>query len=208
MDDALRSGQRVRHTVRGRAIALGRDVLVAASILRTLHADASAKYTEDAETQGLIVQFGSLSEPLSAADRLGMSYKVLFVFVRAYQDAIYAVLFEQLQGARAGQSSSMRNAATNARNPVGAFLTARLPGYIEWFNISRALRNEIKEGARFALVGPQDDLGVGLTALDDAGGTSLEFRGDRILKLRDAAMAVGATKLVTELVLEVASANP
>jgi hypothetical protein len=203
MNETILSGGRVRHPVRVRAIALGKDTLVASSILRTLHAEATDTFSQEYEGERLIVRFGSRTDAPSAADRLGTAYKMLFIFVRAYQDAIYGVLWEQITGHRVGKDSSMRNAAEKPGNPVGAVLRERVLGYVEWFTGTRDLRNEVKSGANFGLVGPVSDLGVSVNAVDDRGGLRVEFRQGRVLKLYDATVAIGATKLVTELARDV-----
>jgi hypothetical protein len=98
----------------------------------------------------------------------------------------------------------MRNAADKPQNPVGALVRERVPGYVDWFTGSRDLRNEIKEGANFGLVGPLGDLGVSVNELSDAGFIGVQFRPGRILKLYDATIAIGASKLATELARDLA----
>ena len=98
----------------------------------------------------------------------------------------------------------MRNAAEKPTNPVGALLRERpeVEGYVEWFRGSRELRNEIKTGSNFGLVGPVEDLGVSVNTIDSRGGLGVQFRPGRVLKLYDATIAIGASKLVTELAQE------
>jgi hypothetical protein len=91
--------------------------------------------------------------------RLQAAYKAVFIFIRAHQDVLYLMLV-RLQGRVPGQGTSMQQAFQKAGNPVRRLLDARLPEYAAWFPQWRDMRNDVKEGASFSIVGPQDNLVV------------------------------------------------
>jgi hypothetical protein len=73
-------------------------------------------------------------------------------------------------------------AAANPRNPVRVILDDVVPGYWEWFDRWRTLRNKLKDGISVHLVGPTADLGVGFSI--ESGDAHL---GSHVLRLADAA---------------------
>jgi hypothetical protein len=89
--------------------------------------------------------------------RYASAFKALFVFIRALQDASYAVLLEA-QGQRAGNYSSM-NKGLKSRS-VQENLAAELPGYEQWFVEFRRVRDKMKlgiqTGTTYSRPGPKE----------------------------------------------------
>jgi hypothetical protein len=83
------------------------------------------------------------------------AFKTVFVFVRAYQDALCGFLFE-LQGQRAGNYTSMAKALKEG-GPLRDLLDEEFPGYRDWLYQWRNDRDKIKRGAQFALFFDGDD---------------------------------------------------
>jgi hypothetical protein len=70
--------------------------------------------------------------------RLSLGYKSFFMFVRAYQDAVYCAL----NRTSAGSMSAIKKDA----NPIRAILSERLPAYAGWFEAFKRRRDNIKYG--------------------------------------------------------------
>jgi len=192
LDGLLRASPAfVRADVYGRASELARDSLIASLMLRECHADAVAELREEADQGRFLFRFGTASsQPIRPGDRLRVVYKTLFLFTRAYQDAIYGVLFELLTGNRAG-NVRMQKAVDKPANPVGELLrSAPLNGYVEWFGGWRTLRNDVKEGTNFGLLGPAEDPGITFNTFTAGGGLHVEFRAGRVIKLFHAVEAM------------------
>jgi hypothetical protein len=89
----------------------------------------------------------------------------MLFFVRAFQDAMYAVLLE-LTGNKPGAKSSMQRCIENEDSPIHKRLVERLPAYLTWFSHMRDQRNRIKNGistgAQFQIVDGVSDLFVAL----------------------------------------------
>ncbi len=81
-----------------------------------------------------------------------VAYKPFLIYVRSLQDTIYCIMLRKMFNQNVGKNSSMIQAIDqNARgfnilNPVGDFLSKKLPEYAEWFLTIRALRNDVKTG--------------------------------------------------------------
>lgn len=82
--------------------------------------------------------------------RVITAFKLVYIFVRAYQDAVCGALYE-LSGQKAGKYTSMGDALKKPHNPVRKLLVARLPGYVEWFGPWKQMRDTMKTGANFML---------------------------------------------------------
>jgi hypothetical protein len=182
-----------------RAWQLAQDVWVASETFRLAHGEATMKHqAEEAKGGGrLILQFeGTLTET-SASDRFRGSFKSLLFAVRAHQDVMYVLLL-LLRGQKP-TGGSMDAAAKNPRNPVAELLSATIPDYLAWFSRWRDLRNSVKRGASFGIVGPTYDLGISINAFTDAGGLQVSFHEDNIIRISDAIAAVHACRRITEL---------
>jgi hypothetical protein len=83
------------------------------------------------------------------------AFKSVFIFVRAYQDAVCGFLFE-LRGQRAGRYTSMANALKEGK-PTRTFLDEKLPDYREWFSLWKTRRDKIKGGGSFGLAFDAED---------------------------------------------------
>jgi len=128
--------------------------------------------------------------------------KALFLFLRAYQDAMYSLIFEMLTRRRPA-NARMQHAVTHPESVVGKVLVDRLRGYEEWFSEFRDLRNAIKTGASFSLMAPPEDVGVMFTSTTDAGAYVM-FDVDapliRLSRLADAfEVSAALTRMAREL---------
>jgi hypothetical protein len=186
--------------VKAQASQLAADSIVASALLRQFHAEVTAEWrAEEATDVGRIIvkiRHGT-PDPGTTADKVTVSFKSLFLFLRAYQDALYALLFELLTGKRAG-NARMQAAVDKASNPVGELVRATVPEYLEWFGRWRSLRNDIKTGTNFGLVGPSSDIGVSFNTVFGASGVGVSFHESSIVRLADAAQAVHASRRLTQ----------
>ena len=82
---------------------------------------------------------------INSLNRLIVSYKVMYFFIRSLQDAIYGVLLE-LIGQNAGRYSSMKRCVSKKDNPIHQKISHTIPKYIDWFKEFRNQRNKIKYG--------------------------------------------------------------
>lgn len=127
--------------------------------------------------------------------------KTLLLFSRAYQDALYWLLFELVVGKPTSNTRGMGVAAEKPTNPVALVLNDRLPKYLPWFRGWREVRNEVKEGANLALVGPAEDIGFHFTSAQEDG-SHVVFDVDRpTIRLTTFADALHATADLTLLAL-------
>lgn len=82
---------------------------------------------------------------INSLNRLIVSYKVMYFFIRSLQDATYGVLLE-LIGQNAGRYSSMKDCVYKENNPIHHKLSQAIPKYFDWFKEFRNQRNKIKDG--------------------------------------------------------------
>jgi hypothetical protein len=111
--------------VKAQASQLAADSIVASALLRQFHAEVTAEWlVEEATDAGRIIvkiRHGT-PEPGTTADKVTVSFKSLFLFLRAYQDALYALLFEMLTG-----NARMQAAVDKATNPVASWCARPCP---------------------------------------------------------------------------------
>lgn len=133
----------------------------------------------------------------AASGRLAATYKAIFFFVRAYQDATYRVLL-QLLGERSGVGVSMARAADNDRNPVARLLAQETPTYLPWFSSWKSLRDSIKDGRSHSVVGPQWNPGVSFVDVPPQGadsGTSIAVRLSQVVEALEHSLSAGRVAL-------------
>ena len=182
-----------------RAWQLAQDVWVASETFRLSHAEATAQHeAQEAEGGGrLLLQFGGALTETTASDRFRGAFKALLFAVRAHQDVMYVMLL-CLRGQKA-TGGSMDSAANNPVNPVAELLSATFPDYLAWFSRWRDLRNRVKKGASFGIVGPTYDLGISVNDFMEGGGLHVSFDEDSIVRMGDAIAAVHASRRITQL---------
>jgi hypothetical protein len=88
---------------------------------------------------GLRRRFNEFQQEAQPLRMLSLSYKSFFIFVRAYQDAIYCVLNRTSAG-------SMSAVVKKQANPVRAILDEHSPAYAGWFEAFKKRRDRIKYG--------------------------------------------------------------
>jgi hypothetical protein len=91
------------------------------------------------EEAGLRRRFNEFQQEAQPLRRLSLGYKSFFIFVRAYQDAIYCVLNRTSAG-------SMSAILKKQANPIRAILDEHLPAYAGWFQAFKKRRDNIKYG--------------------------------------------------------------
>lgn len=196
------------HHTRAQAAQLGADSLATSAMIADLHESVVAEWrAKEQQAGGRLVVFaplGSLAnEPVG---RFIVLVKALFVFLRAYQDAMYALMFEMIEG-KPTRHRRMQEAASKPMNPVGRVLRRQLSGYLDWFADWRELRNEVKEGVNFSLLGPPDDIAITFTSTTDAGGYVI-FDVDRpVVRLSHLASALDVSAALTRLATSLASSQ-
>jgi hypothetical protein len=158
-------------------------------------ADWKAREAESGSQLLVLAPFGGslADEPVG---RFIVLVKASFIFVRAYQDAMYALLFEMIEG-RPTRNRRMQVAAAKPMNPVGRVLREQLSGYLDWFAGWRELRNEIKEGVNFSLLGPPDDVAITFTSTTDAGSYVIFDAGRPVVRLSHLASALDLSAALT-----------
>ncbi|MEE9339049.1 MAG: hypothetical protein V3U87_13300 [Methylococcaceae bacterium] len=87
---------------------------------------------------------------ISFHQRIGSSAKSLLIWIRAFQDACAKIILIQEQGGTPGNYTSMSKAIGKPENPINKFVEENLQGYLSWFEKSRKLRNNLKQGAWFS----------------------------------------------------------
>jgi hypothetical protein len=175
------------------------DGIAASAVLRSEH-EAATRAIEDAnEDTVLILRVGIGGANRSDADRMVVAFKGVFFYLRALQDDLYGLLQLLLTGYRKGAPSMA--AIGNEMNPVAIWLRDQLPDYRQWFLEYRGQRNDIKEGSGFAIVGPNNDLGVTFANAHGHGGTHVSFAPGRVVKLGHIARALDMSRALVELAI-------
>lgn len=139
-------------TQRQRMVSLSLDIIAFSDIFiesHNRHLDTEKKQSK----RTLNYSLKELSEDwknnaesvMNSLHRLVVSYKVMYFFIRALQDATYSVLLE-LIGKKASKYSSMEKCVNNENNPIHKEISRSLPEYFSWFTEFRCQRNKIKEG--------------------------------------------------------------
>lgn len=193
-------GRRLRSPCAMHAAELASDILVVVPLLdEARETIVSAWREEEAVTQTTVI----LKIPGTRADnadarRLFSFTKAFYLFVRAYHDSLYGVLFELATGNPAGDRR-MQKAAHQAQNPVGEVIREHLPEYFDWFERWRAQRNAIKDGVGFSTVGPIEDLGVAFTDFTDFGGVRVSLHNTNIVRVSDLVAALSTSAALTNL---------
>jgi hypothetical protein len=126
-------------TARSRAI-------VTPNVIRRDGLEAFTRVPEEvtrSEMQARMASWGEWAPvTMPLVHRLAAGFKAAHFFMRSLQDSIYRVLQELQSRRSAGERCSMSDPHDHVRKHIddGA------PGYFEWFERSRALRNKIKAG--------------------------------------------------------------
>lgn len=163
------------------------DVVAFAPAVRHLQHVGHAAQAEMTAAWARLTAHGTTEEGIAAAHaawRPGQAFtaslKAIHFFIRALQDAAYAVLHEMLTEQHASRRSSMNAAAEDACDPVRTVLDLKAGGYLAWFTSHRALRNRFKEGllTGVAYGSARDVPAILMTA--GRGGLSLEVVDDAL----------------------------
>jgi hypothetical protein len=135
--------------VQARLAALGSDVV---SSVEALAADYGAAQLSlgglrTAVAEGRAHEIFLRSE--TPRRRMITTFKSVYMFVRAYQDALCGFLIE-LDGKTAGKYTSMSN-HTKPGKAIRTLLDQELDGYVSWFQQWKEDRDRMKIGAMFAI---------------------------------------------------------
>jgi hypothetical protein len=122
---------------------------------------------------------------------LAIGYKAFFIFVRAYQDAMYCLLNNSSTG-------TMGSAFRNELNPIRVHLIGHLPAYVAWFPEFRRLRNLIKDGFGTALSGVGSPRGSGSLGLI----VGVSPTNNVVYHLSDAATALEFSSQISDVTRE------
>lgn len=211
LDGVLVGQGLAREPIRAQVGELGADTVICAAILSEAFAERQADWMKMEESPGSTIAMLNFGGPTEAdpAGRLVVIMKSFYFFLRAYQDAMYAVLFEVVCRSRVGDAR-MQKAVEKADNPVGKVLRERSPEYLPWFQEFREQRNKIKSGVNFGTLGPAEDLGISFNMVDEAGGLTINFMGTvvRVADIvRGLEMSARLTDMTVGLVVDVLNAG-
>jgi hypothetical protein len=135
--------------------------------------------------------------------RLMVSYKLLFMMVRAYQDPVYCHLVSALGSpADSGSMSSVLKEGTGKRaSPlVRGFLLETCPEYVDWFGRWTSMRDRVKAGLNFSLSGPDEDLGVSPQHTSEEGVSTSDASGKSAVRISHVVEALSMSARVATLV--------
>jgi len=203
LDHCLSSTHVVSHRTRHQAGVGASDIVTfCITIFKDAHADAVNRLTESSHILGAaifnpqLIKKG-LNVSSDACSKLIVSYKALFYFVRAYQDALYKVMLE-IEGQSPGYGS-MATASQNPRNKVAEILNIYLPEYKQWFINWKKKRDDVKLGANFSISGPEEILGISfVTVNEDSGGIVIDCSESKAVRISDIVEAINfSAKLAT-----------
>jgi hypothetical protein len=138
------------------------DVIASGRAVADAHRAAVRVFNETRRTappEFVVGDRDYLSQP-PELDRLRIELKSWLFFVRAVCDNAYRLLTANETGEPAKRSGSMSSVVgdKNEQKPVARVLRAEAPGFLEWFESFRDMRDAVKRG-----------VGCGFTALDSRG---------------------------------------
>ena len=123
-----------------------------------------------------------------AAKELPSSFKAMYFFIRAYQDAVYRVLLEANKQ-QSGPGTSVNPAIGKENGLLATLLGRNYVAYRDWFVRFRDQRNIIKAGTSFSITG-RPELGVIFNGVGPDGGLLIDVGGSRSVFLSDIISAV------------------
>jgi hypothetical protein len=134
------------------------------------HAAASPQAEPEEELDGI----AALER--TAAARLGITLKALYLFTRAHQDSLCALahLAQRPRGTPAGEYSMTTHLGRDG-GPVLSLLRETVPAYEGWYRRWRPVRDRIKRGLNFGLIGKPraEEWGVTFYTVDPEDGGAL-----------------------------------
>ncbi len=193
-------GRGTRSSTTMHASELVSDILVLTPLLEDAREQIISAWREEetATRTVLILKIQGRREDNEDARRLFALAKAFFLFVRAYHDALYGVIFELITGQPAGDRR-MQKAAQREGNPVGRVIREQMPEYFDWFEQYRAQRNSIKNGVGFSTVGPTEDLGIAFTDFTAPGGVRVSLHEKNVVRVSDLDAALKVSTALTRL---------
>jgi len=185
---------------------LAADILVLGELLNEARIEAISAWREEegATSTITILQIPGSDVDTSATRRLIVLTKSFYVFVRAYQDALYSVLFELITKGPPGDTR-MQRAIERPENPVGRILREGAPQYVAWFPEWRSKRNAVKEGVGFSTVGPTDDIGVAFNKVTSSGRVVVNLHESNVIRLHHLVAALALSAEASDLASLIAS---
>lgn len=146
---------KVSVTQRHRMVAHSLDIINFSGIFIETHSQwLSLVESEIKRTAGMSHEEWSkdsqyrIIEDMKIMDRNAVSYKAMYYFIRALQDAVYGVLLE-LGGKKSKKYLNMSRCSTDKKDSVNQILSKEFPNYFKWFDEFRTQRNKIKEGITY-----------------------------------------------------------
>jgi hypothetical protein len=100
-----------------------------------------------------------------------LGFKALYLFVRAHQDSLCALVHLALypRGTLTG-SYNMTEHLDRVSGHVAEFIKSAVPEYKNWYRAWREARNRVKEGVSFAAYGTSEEMGIRFTTFSPEGG--------------------------------------
>ena len=114
-----------------------------------------------------------------------VAFKSLFLFMRAHQDSLCALvlLVQRPRATATGEYSMTRHLKQDGRL-VQMFIRTEVPGYEDWYWRWREARNKIKRGVNFGMSGNWQELGISFaTFIPEGGGVMVDHSA--VVRLTD-----------------------
>ncbi len=176
----LAQQESIRQYHRHRLSDLGEDIVSFSEYFLEAHINATAWMTDNAQEvntdfslEKMVRRNKSKAAILEkkALNDLKVTYKGYFFFLRAFQDASYAVLLN-IAGQSPGQYSSMKDCLKKKPTPMYDWVNG-IDGYENWFQDFKKRRDKVKMGVNFSIKGPQWDVGIGFNNISKEGGLTV-----------------------------------
>jgi hypothetical protein len=105
-----------------------------------------------------------------------VAFKALYLFLRAHQDALCALIHTALSPRGTGPGDyNMTAHLGRANGPVRRFVHECVPEYEEWYLRWREARNRVKRGANFSTYGDAVQMGIRFSSfIPEGGGVSID----------------------------------
>jgi hypothetical protein len=158
---------RVPIYVEGWLVTLGDDVVSAVEWLKSFNEQAVFAVRQYGAR---VREGGDVVLPSGSTRRAASSIKAFYLFLRAYHDAICAVLVARDSANRPGMYTSMNEHCLKEGSRLRMLLDDFVPSYADEFSAMRERRNRIKRGfAHDKLTNPESGVGIAFTYLSEDG---------------------------------------
>lgn len=146
----------IRLRQRNRIFASTQDIIIFSRIFRNIF-EREVEHSKKELVKPKILHTprrrAHIFETINLSQELGCSFKVMFYFIRSFQDSCYSVLheayygpFDESRSENHASEWSMSNAYKKPQSDIHKKIREAIPNYFEWFNSIREVRNRIKQG--------------------------------------------------------------